>query len=65
MLMLSALDCPACRRQFGLTVGTGTSSLVSLPDPFKAICVHCEVVSSFNKSDVKTVTVATETAVGH
>jgi hypothetical protein len=57
MLMLPVLNCPACHRQFGLTVGTGTSSLDSLPDPFKAICIHCEEVSSFKKTAVEMVAV--------
>jgi hypothetical protein len=61
MLMLPILHCPACHRQFGLTVGTGTSSLDSLPDPFKAICVHCEEISSFKKTAVGTVAVGAST----
>lgn len=62
MLKLPVLNCPSCRRQFGLTVGTGITSLDSLPDPFQAICIHCETVSSFNKGDLETLTVRSGTA---
>jgi hypothetical protein len=30
-------------------VGTGIGRLETLPDPFDAICIHCESVSAFRK----------------
>lgn len=57
VLTLQVLDCPICQRQFGLTVGTGVTSLDSLSDPFDAICVHCEAISPFHKGAVRTLEV--------
>lgn len=62
MLTFPVLDCRSCRRQFGLLVGTGTSSLDSLPDPFQAICIHCEAVSPYRKAEVNFRTLGAETA---
>lgn len=33
-------------------VGTGVGRLENLPDPFDAICIHCEGVSTFRKEAV-------------
>lgn len=57
VLTLPVLECPICQRKFGLTVGTGVTSLDSLSDPFDAICVHCEAISSFSKGAVRTLEV--------
>ena len=46
------LKCPACSRRFGVMVGTGVGRLENLPDPFDAICIHCEGVSTFRKEAV-------------
>jgi hypothetical protein len=57
VLTLQVLVCPTCEKQFGLTVGTGLTSLEGLSDPFDAICIHCEAISSFGKSAVRTLEV--------
>jgi hypothetical protein len=54
-MLLHALECPNCGRRFGVTVGTGKISVESLPDPFEAICIHCETVSHFAKASVATI----------
>ena len=56
-MQLPALKCPICERLFGLLVGTGTDRLDSLAEPFEAICVHCEAISSFHKVAVQMVSV--------
>jgi hypothetical protein len=52
-MQLAALTCSACKRRFGLMVGTGDSSPDNLPDPFQAICIHCEAISMFDKEDIE------------
>ena len=47
------LDCPICYRQFGLAVGTNVLSPDNLPDPFRAVCIHCGARSAFEKRAIK------------
>ena len=51
------LRCPACFRNFGLSVGTGAFTLSKLSDPFQAICIHCKTVSAFYKNGVVTASI--------
>jgi hypothetical protein len=52
IMKFPALRCPACDRRFGVMVGTGIGRLETLPDPFDAICIHCESVSTFRKDAI-------------
>lgn len=56
-MKLPALKCPRCDTLFGLLVGMGVGDLHHLSDPFVAICIHCETISSFLKVAIKMVPV--------
>lgn len=61
MLRLEVLDCPRCRKQFGLTVGTGVASSLRLPDKFEATCIHCDLSSQFRKMNIRILELGSET----